>query len=163
MARVCEKIVECYPGALMHVPNRLKTVKMCERAIEADSWQLYHTPDHFKTQKMCDDVVRRHPYSLIGVLDWCGNSTNKNMAWKWLSRWCGCYQMVRRLSRTEASEITLNNLCMSEEEVIDSCFKNYLIRKSPPIHKIWLLPRPKGMNKYIPAWNYSSMDKRDPW
>ena len=27
----------------------------------------------------------------------CDESTNKYMAWKWLSRWWGCYQMVRRL------------------------------------------------------------------
>ena len=31
------------------------------------------------------------------------------------------------------------------------------------VHKIWPLAVPKSMNKYISAWNYYSMDKRDPW
>ena len=49
-AKLCQKIVKLYPGALMHVPDR-----------------LYYTPNHFKTQKMCDDVVQRHPCYLLGV------------------------------------------------------------------------------------------------
>ena len=53
----------------MHFSDRLKTARMCEKGVKAGPWQLYYTPNHFKTQKMGDDVIRRDPYSLIGVPD----------------------------------------------------------------------------------------------
>ena len=46
----------------------------------------------------------------------CDKSTNKNMAWQWLSIWWGCYQMVQWISKTSTSEITLYNWCMPEDE-----------------------------------------------
>ena len=77
--RCVKRSLKCYPGALIHVPDRLKAVKMSESAIEADPWQLYYTPNCLKTQKMCGDVVQRDPYSLLGVPDYFVTSQGINI------------------------------------------------------------------------------------
>ena len=46
----------------------------------------------------------------------CDKSTNKNMAWEWLSWWWGCYQVVQWIWKMEASETR------RREKVTDGCW-----------------------------------------
>ena len=89
--------------------------------------------------------------------------------WRLVFRWWWTYWMVQWLSKTQVTKSKNKGRtparCLASwssdglvhvrrrkgaMKVTDSCFWNYLVRKSPPVHKIWPLPGSKGINKIYP-------------
>ena len=103
---------------------------MCTKATEVKPWQLYYVPDHIKTQELCNDEVEEEPSSLQYVPDYfvtqkqlkIWHNEDDYCNYDELNKWYEGYQ--KRKSQKKGYRKIV--------EATDSCFKNYLIQKSPP-------------------------------
>ena len=50
--KMCESIVEKYPGTLGNIPDCFKTQGMCIKAVEKDPRMIGHIPNDFKSWEM---------------------------------------------------------------------------------------------------------------